>query len=206
MPVPALLIATTNPNKLREIAPILEGVPFELRTLADFGQMTAPEETGRSFAENARQKALYYSAMTGELTVAEDSGLEIDALDGAPGVESARYGGAAASYPEKFARIYDALRRCNAAGGPARFVCALALAADGRVLFETRGVIEGQIADAPRGEGGFGYDPIFFYPPLGATLAEVGDRKSTVSHRGQAFRQLKTFLSSPRSESLLGDR
>lgn len=191
-----LLVATTNRDKLVEIADILDGVPFEILTLDDFARVDAPEETGRTFGDNARAKALYYAEVTGELTVAEDSGLEIDALDGVPGVESARYGGADATYPRKFALIYDALRTKNAAHSPARFVCAVALVtpAGGRVLFETEGVIEGRIASEPKGKGGFGYDPIFYYPPFAATLAEAGDRKSIVSHRGQAFRALKRFL------------
>jgi XTP/dITP diphosphohydrolase len=202
--VKRLLVATTNRGKLVEITTILEGVPFEIVTLADFPSVAAPEEPGRTFAENARAKALYYARATNELTVAEDSGLEIDALDGAPGSESARYGGAEASYPQKFARIYDALRANRVAGSPARFVCAVALARGSRCLFETHGVIEGQIAGEPKGEGGFGYDPIFFYPPFGATLAEAGDRKSTVSHRGQAFRALRTFLVEPHSSGRFG--
>lgn len=191
-----LLVATTNRGKLKEIAPILEGIPLEILTLADFPGVVAPEESGESFAENARAKAFYYTQATGELTVAEDSGLVIDALGGAPGIESARYGGVHASYPEKFALIYDALRSKNALNSSARFVCAVALAREGRVLFETEGAIEGRIATEPRGEGGFGYDPIFFYPPFAGTLAEAGNRKSAVSHRGQAFRALRHFLSS----------
>ena len=189
-----LLVATTNRGKLVEIAVTLEGIPFEILTLSDFPSVAAPEETRHTFAQNARAKALYYAEAIGRLTVAEDSGLEIDALDGVPGVESARFGGRDASYPEKFVRIYDALRAKNALGSPARFVCAVALANDGRVLFETSGVIEGRIAGEPKGETGFGYDPIFYYPPFGGTLAEAGDRKSAVSHRGQAFRSLRAFL------------
>jgi XTP/dITP diphosphohydrolase len=192
--MPRLVVATTNRGKLREIAQLLAGVPVELLTLADFPSVTPPDETGRTFAENARLKALYYTRHTGELTVAEDSGLEIDVLDGAPGIESARYGGPASTYPEKFALIYDALRARKAATSAARFVCALALAKDGGVLFETRGSVEGQIAPEPRGTGGFGYDPIFFYPPFGCTLAEAGDRKAAVSHRGEAFRKLGAYL------------
>jgi XTP/dITP diphosphohydrolase len=192
--VPALLIATTNPDKVAEIVPILDGLPFRIQTLADYPRVEAPAETGRTFAENARLKATYYAAVTGALVVAEDSGLAVEALDGAPGVESARYGGADASYPEKFRRLYEALRARNAPGSPARFVCAVALAGDNRVLFETEGIVEGRIADRPAGTGGFGYDPIFFYPPFGATLAEAADRKSTVSHRGQAFRKLREYL------------
>src|SRR5437762_1714911 len=109
---------------------------IDLVTLDAWGDLEAPEETGRTFEENARQKALYYAASTGELTVAEDSGLEIDALGGAPGVESARYGGADLPYPEKFARLYDALRASGSADRRARFVCALALVKGDRLLFE----------------------------------------------------------------------
>ena len=192
--MPRLAVATTNRGKLREIEYLLVGVPFELVTLAAWPAVAAPEETGRTFGENARAKALYYAAHTGELTVAEDSGLEIDALDGAPGVESARFGGPESTYPEKFALIYDQLHARGVDGSPARFVCALALARDGRILFETRGQVEGGIAPEPKGSGGFGYDPIFFYPPFGCTLAEAGDRKAAVSHRGEAFRALRVFL------------
>ena len=193
-----LLIATTNPNKVREICQLLDGLAFDLVTLAAWPQVTAPDETGVTFEENARAKALHYAAATGELTVAEDSGLAIDALDGAPGVESARFGGVDTTYPDKFDLIYDALRARGEAPGnsAARFVCAVALVKGARVLFETRGTVEGRIAPAPKGEGGFGYDPIFFYPPYGQTLAEAGDRKAAVSHRGEAFRALAAFLRS----------
>jgi len=195
--MPRLAVATTNRGKLREIAEMLKGLPFEIVTLGDWPDIAAPEENGRTFAENARLKALYYAARTGELTVAEDSGLEIDELGGAPGIESARFGGPDSTYAEKFDLIYSRLRANgpgDAAGSPARFVCALALVRDGRILFESRGVVEGRIAPEPRGTGGFGYDPIFFYPPFGCTLAEAGDRKAAVSHRGEAFRALRGFL------------
>ena len=189
-----LVIATTNAGKLKEIRPMLDGLALQIVTLADFPGVEAPDETGETFAENARAKALYYTQVTQELTVAEDSGLAIDALGGAPGVHSARYGGAAASYPEKFALIDEALRLKHALGSPARFVCAVALAREGRVIFEAEGVIEGRITAQPKGEGGFGYDPIFFYPPFNETLAEAGERKSSVSHRAHAFRALRRFL------------
>jgi XTP/dITP diphosphohydrolase len=191
-----LVVATTNPHKTREIRDLLDGVAFEIVTLAAWPDARPPDETGATFAENARAKALYYAAITGELTVAEDSGLEIDALGGAPGVESARYGGPDASYPQKFALIARALAAKGSPESAARFVCALALARGTRILFEARGTIEGHIAREPKGGGGFGYDPIFFYPPWGITLAEAGDRKSAVSHRGAAFRQLRGFLAS----------
>jgi XTP/dITP diphosphohydrolase len=190
-----LVVATTNRGKIREIAVLLDSAPVALLTLADFPGVTPPEETGKTFAENARLKALFYAAHTGELTVAEDSGLEVDALDGAPGVESARYGGADSTYPQKFALLFDALaRKKMVSPSTARFVCALALAKDREVLFEARGTVEGEIAPEPRGTGGFGYDPIFFYPPYGCTLAEAGDRKAAVSHRGEAFRKLRAYL------------
>jgi XTP/dITP diphosphohydrolase len=192
-----LVIATTNQGKIREIQALLAGVPFKLLTLDEWRDVEAPEEVGATFAENARAKALYYADVTGGLTVAEDSGLEIDAMDGAPGVESARFGGASASYPDKFRLIYDTLTARRALASPARFVCALALATRGRLLFESRGTIEGQIAPEPKGEGGFGYDPIFFYPPYGCTLAEATpEQKLAVSHRGHAFRALRKHLPS----------
>jgi XTP/dITP diphosphohydrolase len=187
-------MATTNAGKLAEIARILTGVPVSLLTLRDFGGVPEPDEPGPTFAANARAKALYYGAVTGELTVAEDSGLEIDALGGAPGVESARFGGVQLPYPQKFELIYQWLRERGQDTSAARFICALALVRDGHVVFEADGRIEGRIAPAPQGTGGFGYDPIFYYPPFACTLAEAGDRKSAVSHRGEAFRKLAAFL------------
>jgi XTP/dITP diphosphohydrolase len=190
-----LLLATTNQDKLREIRAILEGLPIDLVGLDDVPAVEAPEETGTTFAENARLKAEHYARATGLVAVAEDSGLEVDALGGAPGVNSARYGGADATYPDKFRLVYDGLRAAGVETSSARFVCALALADAQGIRFESRGVVEGRIAPVPAGGGGFGYDPIFFFPPFGRTLAEVpaGD-KTAVSHRGQAFRALRTHL------------
>jgi XTP/dITP diphosphohydrolase len=187
-------VATTNADKLREIRSFLADLPIELVTLARWPDLPPPDETGRTFAENARLKARYYAAATGLLTVAEDSGLEIDALGGAPGVHSARFGGTHTSYAQKFALIYERLSEGPSGGSGARFICALALAAGHAVLFESQGTVEGRIASEPKGEGGFGYDPIFFYPPFGCTLAEAGERKSAVSHRGAAFRALRVYL------------
>jgi len=193
-----LVVATTNPHKLREIRGILNGTGVRVDGLEAFPAVAEPEETGATFAENARQKALYYSRLIGVTVVAEDSGLEIDGLGGEPGVQSARYGGAAAeTYPQKFALVYAGLRARGAMGSPARFVCALAVADGTNIRYEARGTIEGRINDSPRGDGGFGYDPIFFYPPLGRTLAELDEgQKASVSHRGQAFRQLRDHLAS----------
>ena len=134
-----LLVATTSAGKLAEIRELLDGVGFDILTLADLPPTSAPEEAGRTFAENARAKARYYAARTGLLTVAEDSGLEIEALGGLPGVESARYGGADSSYPRKFELIFDALRAAGAPGSAARFVCALAVAQGDQVVFEALG-------------------------------------------------------------------
>ena len=203
-----LVLATTNAGKLREIRDILAGIDIEVRALGDYPTIAEPEETGRTFEENARAKALYYANATGALVVADDSGLEIDALDRAPGVYSARFGGdQAPTYPEKFALIYLMLGERGAPESTARFACALALARSGEVLFEARGTIEGRITSPPRGTGGFGYDPIFFYPPFGCTLAEVpAERKSSVSHRGQAFRKLREFLEAQGSGLKAQDR
>jgi XTP/dITP diphosphohydrolase len=191
-----LLLATTNPGKLREIAAILADVPVRLITLDDCAPVPEPEETGATFAENARLKARYYARATGHLSVADDSGLEIDALDGAPGVHSARWHGT--DYPTKFRKIQELFRERGVAGSAARFVCAIALARGDDLLFEADGRVEGEIVAEPRGNNGFGYDPIFFYPPFGCTLAELdSDRKSTVSHRGKAFGALRAYLVSP---------
>ena len=193
-----LVVATTNANKLREIRGILDGTGVRVDGLDAFPAVAEPEETGATFAENARQKAICYSKALGVTVVAEDSGLEIDGLGGDPGVQSARYGGpAAATYPQKFALVYAGLRARGAMGSPARFVCALAVADGANILYEARGTIEGRVNDSPKGDGGFGYDPIFFYPPLGLTLAELDEgAKASVSHRGQAFRQLREHLAS----------
>jgi XTP/dITP diphosphohydrolase len=194
-----LLVATTNRDKLREIRGLLAAVPVPLQGLSDFPPIEEPEETGATFEENAQLKALYYDARLGSatvLTVAEDSGLVVDALDGDPGVRSARFVRPDASYPERFSEIYQRLAARPGRPRTARFVCALAVANRGRILFETRGTVEGEIAPRPSGTHGFGYDPIFFYPPYGRTLAEVTEEeKLRVAHRGVAFRALAIWLS-----------
>lgn len=188
-----LLVATSNAGKLAEIRRILAGTRVELVSLDSVPPVAEPQETEPTFAGNARRKALHYARATGLPTVAEDSGLEIDALDGAPGVRSARFNGE--TYPEKFKLIYSMLDARGLADSSARFVCALALAVGDEIVFETRGTVEGRITREPRGSGGFGYDPIFFFPPFGRTLAEVsGAEKASVSHRGKAFRALRTFI------------
>lgn len=191
-----LLIATTNPGKLREIRGILADVPVDLVSLQQFPGIVEPEETGATFADNARLKALYYNQATGLPAVADDSGLVIDALGGEPGVHSARWHGD--HYPTKFAVIYRRLSEQGLETSPARFIAYIAVADGGQIRYEATGVVEGEISAEPRGEHGFGYDPVFFYPPYGCTLAEVeGARKAAVSHRGQAFRQLAAWLRLP---------
>ncbi len=188
------LLATTNRDKIREIRALMDGADVDIVGLDSLPPVAAPEETGTTFAENARLKARYYSTVSGMTAIAEDSGLEIDALDGIPGVESARFGGAESSYPEKFAQLYAMLDARGGRDSAARFVCAVAVASGENIAFEARGTVEGRIAPSPRGAHGFGYDPIFFYPPENRTLAEVSDEvKRAVSHRGAAFRALRTW-------------
>jgi len=188
-----IVIATTNDGKLREIREILRGLPLPLRSLQDFPPVVEPEETGSTFEANALLKARAYAAATGMVTVAEDSGLAIDALGGAPGIHSARYPGA--TYPEKFANLYRALSP-HPQPWTARYVAALAVVDErGECFFETVGTVEGQISPEPHGSNGFGYDPIFFYPPYGQTFGEVDDtRKLAVAHRGVAFKTLRRWL------------
>ena len=187
-----LLIATTNPNKIREIRPLLAGVPCELLTLADVDPIPEPDETGHTFWENARLKALAYATGSGLIAVAEDSGLEIDAMNGEPGVLSARFMGTATPYPDRFTEIF---RRLHGRDRAARFVTALAMARGNTILFETETAIEGEIAHAAAGAHGFGYDPIFWYPPFHMTTAQLPDHeKAVVSHRARAFRDLRRHL------------
>jgi XTP/dITP diphosphohydrolase len=195
--VTRLLIATTNRDKIREIRSLLADAPVELIALRDLPPIEEPEETGETFEENARLKARHYAAHSGMLTAAEDSGLVIDALDGEPGVRSARFLRPDASYPERFTAVFERLLRHPERPRTARFVCALVVVEGERIAFETTGTVEGEIAAAPAGTGGFGYDPIFYYPPYGATLAEVNDNdKLVVAHRGKAFRALAFWLQS----------
>lgn len=187
-----LLIATTNPNKLREIRPLLSGLPIDLVSLKDIDPIPEPDEDAPTFWQNARIKALAYAKGSGLFSVAEDSGLEIDAMDGEPGVRSARFLGADTPYPERFKEIF---RRLEGRERTARFVTALVLAKGGEILFETETSVEGEIAKAASGTHGFGYDPIFWYPPFQKTTAELPDPdKAIVSHRARAFRDLRRFL------------
>jgi XTP/dITP diphosphohydrolase len=193
---PVILIATTNPGKIREIRRALDGVPIDWRTLADLPPVPEPEETGATFAENARLKAIAYASATGLPTVAEDSGLAIDAIDGRPGVLSARYPGA--TYADKFASLYRELAP-HPRPWTAHFVAALAFAAPAaggaRVVYECEGRVDGEIVEPPRGTHGFGYDPIFVYGEEGRTGGELSDEeKLAVSHRGRAFKVFRAWI------------
>ena len=204
MPWPVILIATTNPGKIREIGQALAGLPVVCRTLSSLPDMPEPDETGDTFAENARIKAREYAAASGLPTVAEDSGLAIDALGGRPGVLSARYPGA--TYADKFAGLYRELAP-HPRPWPARFVAALAFAvpdpARPRVVYECEGIVNGEIVPTPRGTHGFGYDPIFAYTSDGRTGGELSDaEKLVVSHRGRAFRQFREWLETGSAQGL----
>ena len=187
-----LLIATRNAGKLRELSEILGGLPYRIASLDDLGIGEDVDETGATFAENAALKAEAYCALGGGvLTLADDSGLEVDALGGAPGVRSARYAGENATDADRMALLL-----ANLAGTPdasdraARFRCVIAIAAPGAPTRLYDGVCEGRVAAEPRGEDGFGYDPIFYIPELGATMAELpAERKNRISHRARAARK-----------------
>jgi len=188
-----LILATTNRDKIREIRLALGGLPVDLLTLADLPPVPVPEETGRTFADNAAAKALAYWRALRLPTVAEDSGLAIDALGGRPGVESARYPGR--TYADRFDALYRELAP-HPRPWTARFVCALAFVdRDEAPTYQCEATVDGEIAPTPAGTNGFGYDPIFYYPPYGATLADVDDeRKLAVSHRGRAFREFRAWI------------
>ena len=184
-----LVIATHNRKKAGEMLTIL-GARFpdlELRTLADYDGAPEPEETGTTYAENATIKAESAAAFTGEWCLADDAGLEIDALDGAPGLYSKRFGGEGLPFPEKIAMILD---RMGDRPRDARFRCCVALARTGVGTRVIESILEGCIADAPSGGGGFGYDPVFFLPELGRTLADLtAEEKHRISHRGKVLRE-----------------
>ena len=184
-----LYCATTNLGKLREFR--MAAPDFEIRSLA--GSVPAPEETGDSFESNAAEKALYYGAHADGYLFADDSGLEVDALGGAPGIHSARFAGPHATDESNNNLLLERLR--GVTNRTARFVCVLALVRNGAVVKTFRGSVEGRIIDAPRGPGGFGYDPLFFYEPFECTFGEATtEQKMLVSHRAQALAAMFAYL------------
>ena len=191
-----LLLATTSRGKIREQRVALDGLDVDIVTLESWPDIAPPEESGTTFLDNAVAKALYYHRASGVAAVGEDSGLVIDALDGEPGIHSARWLGHDTPYDVKNARVVEKLSGVEAGGRSARFVSAVALADRGEIVFNTEATCEGLIATEPSGESGFGYDPIFFFPPLGKTMAELpAAQKNEVSHRVKAMTALAEFVS-----------
>ncbi|MDP8246410.1 MAG: XTP/dITP diphosphatase [Candidatus Hinthialibacter antarcticus] len=191
-----LLIATRNHKKQKELQSLLSGLGWDVVTLRDYPDSPDVEETGDTFLANAELKAVAASQHTGLLTLADDSGLAVDALDGRPGIYSARYAnGEDSTDEENLQKVLDDIKGVPAEKRTARFVCAAVLAQGDQVVFSTEQCVEGFLTDAPSGEGGFGYDPIFYYPPFGKTFAEVPiEEKHAVSHRGQALAELIVFF------------
>ncbi len=191
-----LLIATHNRGKLIEYQGLLAGLPLELVTLDRIGLRDDIDENGATFAENARLKAVTYARKSNRLTLADDSGLEVDALSGEPGVRSKRYAGENKSDAERIAFLLNKLREVPREKRSARFRCAIAIASpEGRVR-ESQGTCDGEILFAPRGTHGFGYDPIFYFPDLGMTMAELSTaEKNKISHRARAAQGAREILS-----------
>jgi XTP/dITP diphosphohydrolase len=190
-----LVLATGNPGKARELRALLAGIPFEIRTLADYPPVEMPEESGDTYEANALIKARAAAAHTGVLALGDDSGIEVAALGGMPGVRSARVGGPGLDDRGRVAHLLGCIERVPDDERGARFVCVIALVAPGGTETLVEGTCEGRIARAPRGAGGFGYDPVFFYPPLGGTFGELrDDQKAIVSHRGRAAAAARAAL------------
>lgn len=196
MSLPTLVIATTNPGKLREVGLILEHLPLTIRSLTEFEDIVTVEETGATYAENAQLKARGYATQINLDVIADDTGLEVDALEGAPGVRSARYSGESASDQDRVSHLLSNLAGVSEAKRTARFVSAIAVAeSDGRIIHTAAGICEGIITLQPRGTGGFGYDPIFVPSGYDKTLAELSPAvKNRISHRAQALLATRAFL------------
>lgn len=190
-----LLLASQNPGKLAEMRSLVAGLQFDVCGPRDLGILDAPEETGHSFLENAILKARWYAGRSRLLSVADDSGLSVDALGGGPGLYSSRFGGEGASDADRIALLLERLRGVPPEQRGARFTSAVAVARGQEVLWQAEATAEGVIALAPVGSAGFGYDPVFFFPPFGLTFGQVpAAEKDQVSHRGKAFLQLRAYL------------
>ena len=187
-----LLVATHNQGKVPEFAEILQDLAIEWLSLDDVGVGQDVEETGRTFRENSVLKARAYAAETGLLTLADDSGLAVDALDGAPGVYTARYGGEGLTAVQRYQKLLNDIKNVPEPRRTARFRCVIVLAApDGTILGESEGVCEGRIALEPVGDNGFGYDPVFYLPQFNKTMAQLpAAQKHQISHRGQAVQAI----------------
>jgi len=186
-----ILLASSNPGKLREYRELAEGTAWEVGLLAEFERLPAFEESAPTFAENSAGKALHYSRFSGEAVLADDSGLVVPALGGAPGVRSARYAGPHATTAACVAKLLSEMQGKTGDERRARFVCVISVARRGRAIAAVSDFAEGFIAEEPRGANGFGYDPIFYLPERGRTFAEASaEEKNRLSHRGRAFRKL----------------
>jgi XTP/dITP diphosphohydrolase len=193
-----LLVASSNAGKLREYRELARGSALELDLLPNFRELIPFEETAPTFAENAVGKALYYGRFTDEMLIAEDSGLVVPALGGAPGVYSARYAGPNGTDAECVQKLLREMQGKTGSDRRARFVCVTALAQKGRALAVVSDFVDSLIAEEPRGTHGFGYDPVFLLPEFGRTSAEISpDEKNRISHRAKAFRKIQDVLTSP---------
>jgi XTP/dITP diphosphohydrolase len=192
---PRLVVASRNRAKVRELIALLGDIPYRVVPLADVPGATLPEETAETYEGNALLKARAAVAIEGEVALADDSGLEVDALGGAPGLHSARFGGPGLDDPGRTALLLERLRGIPPERRTARFRCVIVIVARTGGARTVEGVVEGLISDAPRGTGGFGYDPVFFHPGLGRTFGELSEaEKSRVSHRALAARRARALL------------
>ena len=190
-----LLLATTNQDKITEFKARLKSLALSIFSLRELRIASVFPEKGQTFLENARGKSLYYSQYWKNLTLAEDSGLEIDYLEGAPGVYSSRFAGPDATDEANLQKVLHLLGRIPRKERKARFISCMVLSRRGQIITEIQGYAHGFITTQKKGQGGFGYDPIFFFPPLGKTFAELSpEEKNEVSHRGQALEKLCAFL------------
>jgi len=186
-----IVLATRNAGKVKEFQMMLEGYPVEIRGLGDFGPIPEAVEDGATFDDNAYKKALHTAKVLGLPAIADDSGLVVEALDGAPGVYSARYAGEKATDSDNISKLLKAME--GKRNRKAAFECVISIAVPAGPALTYEGRCEGEITETPRGDGGFGYDPVFFYPPLGKTFAEISlQEKNRVSHRGRALAEVRS--------------
>jgi XTP/dITP diphosphohydrolase len=200
-----LVLATRNRHKGEELSALLGDLGIRIRTLADFPEAPEVEEDGLTCEANAIKKATEISRATGLTAVADDTGLEVDALGGRPGVYAARYAGEGATYEDNCKKLIQELSGVPREQRTARFITVAAIVVPGEPAQVAHGALEGYITEAPVGSGGFGYDPVFYVPEVGATLAEISaEQKNLISHRAKAFLQAKELLRARQSESIVG--
>jgi len=191
--VQRIIVGTRNRKKLEEMTDLLRDLPVDVVSVDEVAaDLPSPEETGETFEDNARLKALYFSNATGDICISDDSGIEIDHLGGAPGVYSSRWAGSDGDDDANNARLVESLDGVAESDRGAGYRCVIAVAGIGKILYTCQGECRGVILDKPRGDGGFGYDPYFYFPEFGLTFAEISrEKKAAVSHRGKALRELQ---------------